>query len=72
MPNELAKSTRKRTNFTTEQRHYMLAVFTQNKYPSRDALEFLAKKFGVKSSVIQTWFKNTRSKQKMLTNTKNL
>ena len=63
---------RARTAFTTEQRRYLLSVFEKSSYPSKEILEAIANKFNVTSSVIQTWFKNTRSKQKKLTNTKNL
>ena len=61
---------RARTAFSTEQRHYLLSIFETTSYPSKDILETAAKKLNTTTLVVQTWFKNTRSKQKKLTNKK--
>ena len=61
---------RARTAFSTEQRHYLLSIFETTSYPSKEILETAAKKLHTTTLVIQTWFKNTRSKQKKLTNKK--
>lgn len=61
-----------RTQFTNDQKRYLLLLFRQSTYPSREMLEEAARNLGVTVPIIQTWFKNTRSKQKKLTNTKNL
>ena len=63
---------RNRTAFSTEHRRYLLSIFEKTHYPSKEILETAGKKLGVKPAIIQTWFKNTRSKQKKLTHTKNL
>jgi hypothetical protein len=63
---------RGRVAFTTEQRRYLLTIFEQTKYPTKDTLEMASRKLNVPASSIQTWFKNTRSKQKKLTHSKNL
>ena len=63
---------RGRTSFTIEQRRYLLSIFERSPYPSKELLEVIAKELCVTPSIIQTWFKNTRSKQKKLTHTKNL
>lgn len=59
---------RVRTAFSTEQRLYLLSIFKVTSYPSCEVLEEAAKKLNTTKTVIQTWFKNTRSKQKKLTN----
>lgn len=71
-PSKSTKKPRIRTAFSTEQRRYLLSVFEQTIYPTKEILETLANELNVTTSVIQTWFKNTRSKLKKLTHTKNL
>ena len=63
---------RVRNVFSKEQRRYLLSVFEQSSYPSRELLEAISRRLNVSYATLQTWFKNTRSKQKKLTNTKNL
>jgi hypothetical protein len=70
--NGIGQKRRLRTQFTTEQKMYLLSMFRESSYPPREALEAAAKRLGVTVSILQTWFKNTRSKQKKLTHTKNL
>ncbi len=65
---EGCKGRRTRHAFSIEERHYLLALFKKSIYPSREMLEEAAKKLKTSHIVIQTWFKNTRSKQKKLTN----
>jgi hypothetical protein len=66
------QSRRGRIAFSTDQRRYLLTIFEQTKYPTKDILEMASRKLNVPTSSIQTWFKNTRSKQKKLTHSKNL
>lgn len=61
---------RGRTSFSVDQRRYLLSIFERTPYPAKEILEIAAKELRVSTSIIQTWFKNTRSKQKKLTNTK--
>lgn len=70
---EEQKSKRRiRTQFSIEQRRYLLSIFEKNIYPSKEVLEVASKELNVTIAILQTWFKNTRSKQKKLTHTKNL
>lgn len=71
-PRDQEPKRRLRTAFSTEQRYYLLSIFEKTIYPTRDVLEEAAKNLNVSVSTLQTWFKNTRSKQKKLTNTRNL
>ena len=57
---------RSRTAFSHEQRLYLLSIFKITSYPTRDLLEEAAKELNTTKTIIQTWFKNTRSKQKKL------
>lgn len=59
---------RMRHDFSPEQKDYLLSIFKQTTYPSKDILEQTASRMGTTTLVIQTWFKNTRSKQKKLAN----
>lgn len=67
-----SKKRRIRTQFSIEQKKYLLTIFRDTIYPSKEQLEIAAQKLCVSMSTVQTWFKNTRSKQKKLCNTKNL
>lgn len=70
---ESKKSRRRfRTQFTMEQRRYLLSIFERTIYPSKEVLEQVSKELKVTIPILQTWFKNTRSKQKKLTHTRNL
>jgi hypothetical protein len=57
-----------RTPFNTKQRYYLLKIFETTFYPSRDVLEEAAIHLNVTIKTLQTWFKNTRSKQKKVKN----
>jgi hypothetical protein len=67
---EDSKPSRARTAFSIDQRHYLLSIFETTSYPSKDILEQAARRLNTTTLVIQTWFKNTRSKQKKLVNKK--
>ncbi|RMZ92770.1 Zinc finger homeobox [Brachionus plicatilis] len=58
------KKRRIRTQFTMEQKKYLLTIFRDTIYPSKEQLEMAAHKLAVSMRTVQTWFKNTRSKQK--------
>lgn len=63
---------RMRHDFTSEEKDYLLSIFKQTTYPSKDILEQTASRMGTTTLVIQTWFKNTRSKQKKLANNRRI
>ncbi len=62
------KGRRSRHAFSADERHYLLTLFKKSIYPSREVLEEAANKLKTTHIVIQTWFKNTRSKQKKMVN----
>lgn len=70
--NQKSKKRRIRTQFSIEQKKYLLTIFRDTIYPSKEQLELTAQKLSVSMATVQTWFKNTRSKQKKLCNTKYL
>jgi hypothetical protein len=71
-PGDQEPKKRMRTAFSQKQRFYLLSIFEKTMYPSREMLEEAAKRLDVSVACLQTWFKNTRSKLKKLTNTRNL
>ena len=69
---EERKRPRVRTQFSVDHRKYLLSLFSHNIYPTKEQLEEASQRLRMSKSIIQTWFKNTRSKQKKLCHTKNL
>ena len=63
---------RLRHDFTPEQKEFLLSYFRQSIYPCKEVLEEIADKLNTTTLVIQTWFKNTRSKQKKLANNRRI